>query len=86
MYLELYFTNTMCHDVPKFTLKIFFRFFRVFLTTASFFFFLLHCLFLSSALLLGSNSINRVTANMENGENEGTAKIIAPSPIKRSVS
>nr|XP_042107892.1 band 4.1-like protein 4A isoform X10 [Ovis aries] len=30
----------------------------------------------------GSNSINRVTANMENGENEGTAKIIAPSPIK----
>lgn len=82
MYLELYFTNTMCHDVPKFTLKIFFRFFRVFLTTASFFF--LHCLFLSR--LQGSNSINRVTANMENGENEGTAKIIAPSPIKRSVS
>ncbi|XP_045018079.1 band 4.1-like protein 4A isoform X6 [Bubalus bubalis] len=30
----------------------------------------------------GSNSINRVTANMENGENEGTTKIIAPSPIK----
>ncbi|KAB0403856.1 hypothetical protein E2I00_018968, partial [Balaenoptera physalus] len=31
-----------------------------------------------------SDSINRVTANMENGENEGTTKIIAPSPIKRS--
>ncbi|XP_044120183.1 band 4.1-like protein 4A isoform X3 [Neovison vison] len=30
----------------------------------------------------GSNSINRVTANMDNGENEGTTKIIAPSPIK----
>ncbi|XP_068390203.1 band 4.1-like protein 4A isoform X3 [Eschrichtius robustus] len=30
----------------------------------------------------GSDSINRVTANMENGENEGTTKIIAPSPIK----
>uniref|UniRef100_A0A8D2A9C5 Band 4.1-like protein 4A n=1 Tax=Sus scrofa TaxID=9823 RepID=A0A8D2A9C5_PIG len=30
----------------------------------------------------GSNSINRVTANMENGENEGTTKIIAPSPVK----
>lgn len=30
----------------------------------------------------GSNSINRVTENMENGENEGTTKIIAPSPIK----
>ncbi|KAM8779179.1 band 4.1-like protein 4A isoform 1-T2 [Rhynchonycteris naso] len=30
----------------------------------------------------GSNIINRVTANMENGENEGTTKIIAPSPIK----
>ncbi|XP_055292687.1 band 4.1-like protein 4A isoform X2 [Moschus berezovskii] len=30
----------------------------------------------------GSNSINRITANMENGENEGTNKIIAPSPIK----
>ncbi|XP_016080419.1 PREDICTED: band 4.1-like protein 4A [Miniopterus natalensis] len=30
----------------------------------------------------GSNSINRVTANMENGENEGTTKIMAPSPIK----
>ncbi|XP_058394476.1 band 4.1-like protein 4A isoform X4 [Diceros bicornis minor] len=30
----------------------------------------------------GSNSINRVTANVENGENEGTTKIIAPSPIK----
>ncbi|XP_039704392.1 band 4.1-like protein 4A isoform X2 [Pteropus medius] len=30
----------------------------------------------------GSNSINRVTANIENGENEGTTKIIAPSPIK----
>ncbi|XP_017909227.1 PREDICTED: band 4.1-like protein 4A isoform X3 [Capra hircus] len=30
----------------------------------------------------GSNSMNRVTANMENGENEGTTKIIAPSPIK----
>uniref|UniRef100_A0A452RPQ2 Band 4.1-like protein 4A n=1 Tax=Ursus americanus TaxID=9643 RepID=A0A452RPQ2_URSAM len=32
----------------------------------------------------GSNGINRVTANIENGENEGTTKIIAPSPIKRS--
>lgn len=30
----------------------------------------------------GSNSINRVTAHTENGENEGTTKIIAPSPIK----
>ncbi|XP_045856664.1 band 4.1-like protein 4A isoform X2 [Meles meles] len=30
----------------------------------------------------GSNSINRVTANMDSGENEGTTKIIAPSPIK----
>ncbi|XP_027462312.1 band 4.1-like protein 4A isoform X4 [Zalophus californianus] len=30
----------------------------------------------------GSNSINRVTANVEDGENEGTTKIIAPSPIK----
>ncbi|XP_033279670.1 band 4.1-like protein 4A isoform X7 [Orcinus orca] len=30
----------------------------------------------------GSDSINRVTANMENGENEGTTKIIAPSPVK----
>ncbi|XP_039079147.1 band 4.1-like protein 4A isoform X4 [Hyaena hyaena] len=30
----------------------------------------------------GSNSISRVTANMENGENEGTTKITAPSPIK----
>ncbi|XP_029798557.1 band 4.1-like protein 4A isoform X2 [Suricata suricatta] len=30
----------------------------------------------------GSNSINRVTANMESGENEGTTKITAPSPIK----
>ncbi|XP_047411626.1 band 4.1-like protein 4A isoform X3 [Sciurus carolinensis] len=30
----------------------------------------------------GSNSINRITANLENGENEGTTKIIAPSPIK----
>ncbi|XP_007192171.2 band 4.1-like protein 4A isoform X2 [Balaenoptera acutorostrata] len=30
----------------------------------------------------GSDSMNRVTANMENGENEGTTKIIAPSPIK----
>ncbi|XP_036704615.1 band 4.1-like protein 4A isoform X4 [Balaenoptera musculus] len=30
----------------------------------------------------GSDSINRVTANTENGENEGTTKIIAPSPIK----
>lgn len=36
-------------------------------------------------LLLGSNSINRMTANLENGENEGTTKIIAPSPVKRSV-
>lgn len=33
----------------------------------------------------GSNSINRMTANLENGENEGTTKIIAPSPVKRSV-
>ncbi|EHB07142.1 Band 4.1-like protein 4A [Heterocephalus glaber] len=30
----------------------------------------------------GSNSINRVTTNMENGENEGTTTIIAPSPVK----
>uniref|UniRef100_A0A2I3GJ33 Band 4.1-like protein 4A n=1 Tax=Nomascus leucogenys TaxID=61853 RepID=A0A2I3GJ33_NOMLE len=30
----------------------------------------------------GSNSISRITANMENGENEGTTKIIAPSPVK----
>ncbi|XP_073745282.1 band 4.1-like protein 4A isoform X3 [Callorhinus ursinus] len=30
----------------------------------------------------GSNSINRVTANVEDGENEGMTKIIAPSPIK----
>ncbi|XP_054544015.1 band 4.1-like protein 4A isoform X2 [Talpa occidentalis] len=30
----------------------------------------------------GSNNINRLTANMENGENEGTTKILAPSPIK----
>ncbi|XP_049503678.1 band 4.1-like protein 4A isoform X3 [Panthera uncia] len=30
----------------------------------------------------GSNSINRVTGNMENGENEGTTKITAPSSIK----
>uniref|UniRef100_H0WS90 Band 4.1-like protein 4A n=1 Tax=Otolemur garnettii TaxID=30611 RepID=H0WS90_OTOGA len=30
----------------------------------------------------GSNSINRITAHMENGENEGTTKIIAPSPVK----
>ncbi|XP_006875571.1 PREDICTED: band 4.1-like protein 4A [Chrysochloris asiatica] len=30
----------------------------------------------------GSNSINRTTADMENGENEGTTKIIAPSPVK----
>ncbi|XP_006266323.2 band 4.1-like protein 4A isoform X2 [Alligator mississippiensis] len=29
-----------------------------------------------------SNSINQITANMENGENEGTTKIIAPSPVK----
>ncbi|XP_054540501.1 band 4.1-like protein 4A isoform X10 [Pan troglodytes] len=29
-----------------------------------------------------SNSISRITANMENGENEGTTKIIAPSPVK----
>lgn len=36
-------------------------------------------------LLLGSNNINRITANTENGENEGTTKIIAPSPVKRSV-
>ncbi|KAM4868152.1 band 4.1-like protein 4A isoform X2 [Urocitellus parryii] len=31
---------------------------------------------------VGSNSINRITANLENGETEGTTKIIAPSPIK----
>ncbi|XP_053423358.1 band 4.1-like protein 4A isoform X3 [Nycticebus coucang] len=30
----------------------------------------------------GSSSINRVTANMEDGENEGTTKIIVPSPVK----
>lgn len=36
-------------------------------------------------LLPGSNNINRVIASMENGENEGTTKIIAPSPVKRSV-
>lgn len=30
----------------------------------------------------GSNNVNRVTANMENGENGGTTKIIAPSPVK----
>uniref|UniRef100_A0A8C9HNR0 Band 4.1-like protein 4A n=1 Tax=Piliocolobus tephrosceles TaxID=591936 RepID=A0A8C9HNR0_9PRIM len=30
----------------------------------------------------GSNSISRITTNMENGENEGTTKIIAPSPVK----
>ncbi|XP_059102156.1 band 4.1-like protein 4A isoform X3 [Peromyscus eremicus] len=30
----------------------------------------------------GSNNINRITANMENGETEGTTKIIAPSPVK----
>ncbi|KAG8505668.1 Band 4.1-like protein 4A, partial [Galemys pyrenaicus] len=30
-----------------------------------------------------SNSINQLTANMENGENEGMTKILAPSPIKR---
>ncbi|XP_026639384.1 band 4.1-like protein 4A isoform X1 [Microtus ochrogaster] len=30
----------------------------------------------------GSNNINRVIASMENGENEGTTKIIAPSPVK----
>ncbi|XP_045693889.1 band 4.1-like protein 4A isoform X3 [Phyllostomus hastatus] len=30
----------------------------------------------------GSNSISRVPANVENGENEGTTKIIAPSPVK----
>ncbi|XP_019388014.1 PREDICTED: band 4.1-like protein 4A isoform X1 [Crocodylus porosus] len=29
-----------------------------------------------------SNSVNQITANMENGENEGTTKIIAPSPVK----
>ncbi|XP_054209027.1 band 4.1-like protein 4A isoform X3 [Homo sapiens] len=29
-----------------------------------------------------SNTISRITANMENGENEGTIKIIAPSPVK----
>ncbi|XP_042548030.1 band 4.1-like protein 4A isoform X3 [Dipodomys spectabilis] len=31
---------------------------------------------------VGSNSINRITVNLENGENEGTTKIIAPSPVK----
>lgn len=30
----------------------------------------------------GSNSISRITTNMENGENEGTTKITAPSPVK----
>nr|XP_033785019.1 band 4.1-like protein 4A isoform X2 [Geotrypetes seraphini] len=30
----------------------------------------------------GSNSINRLNANTENRENEGTTKIFAPSPIK----
>ncbi|KAM7320088.1 band 4.1-like protein 4A isoform X1 [Alexandromys fortis] len=30
----------------------------------------------------GSNNINRVITGMENGENEGTTKIIAPSPVK----
>ncbi|XP_071075509.1 band 4.1-like protein 4A isoform X5 [Desmodus rotundus] len=30
----------------------------------------------------GSNSVSRAPANTENGENEGTAKIIAPSPVK----
>ncbi|XP_004678539.1 PREDICTED: band 4.1-like protein 4A isoform X1 [Condylura cristata] len=30
----------------------------------------------------GSNSINQLTASMENGENEETTKILAPSPIK----
>nr|XP_005281678.1 band 4.1-like protein 4A isoform X1 [Chrysemys picta bellii]XP_023962493.1 band 4.1-like protein 4A isoform X1 [Chrysemys picta bellii] len=30
----------------------------------------------------GSKSINQVTSNMENGEKEGTTKIIAPSPVK----
>ncbi|XP_075825146.1 band 4.1-like protein 4A isoform X2 [Microtus pennsylvanicus] len=30
----------------------------------------------------GSNNINRVIASLENGENEGTTKIIAPSPVK----
>ena len=71
----------MCHDVPKFTLKKFFSVSCFSDHCLLFFFF--STLFLSSTLLLGSNSINRVTANMENGENEGTTKIIAPSPIKR---
>ncbi|KAM5329644.1 band 4.1-like protein 4A isoform 4-T4 [Glossophaga mutica] len=31
---------------------------------------------------VGSNSLSQVPANMENGENEGTTKIIAPSPVK----
>ncbi|KAM4875720.1 band 4.1-like protein 4A isoform 2-T13 [Thomomys bottae] len=31
---------------------------------------------------VGSNSINRITVNLENGENEGTTKIITPSPVK----
>ncbi|XP_044518092.1 band 4.1-like protein 4A [Gracilinanus agilis] len=30
----------------------------------------------------GSNSINQATANMENGMNEGTTKIITPLPVK----
>ncbi|XP_052597776.1 band 4.1-like protein 4A isoform X3 [Peromyscus californicus insignis] len=30
----------------------------------------------------GSNNMNRITANTENGETEGTTKIIAPSPVK----
>uniref|UniRef100_A0A8C6QJS2 Band 4.1-like protein 4A n=1 Tax=Nannospalax galili TaxID=1026970 RepID=A0A8C6QJS2_NANGA len=31
---------------------------------------------------VGSNNTSRITANTENGENEGTTKIIAPSPVK----
>ena len=48
-----------------------------------------HCVLFSvlssPSLFLGSNSVSRAPANTENGENEGTAKIIAPSPVKRSV-
>ncbi|KAM4809989.1 band 4.1-like protein 4A isoform 1-T1 [Rhinophrynus dorsalis] len=32
----------------------------------------------------GSNNVEQVTTKMENGENEGTTKIIAPSPMKSS--
>ncbi|XP_072453532.1 band 4.1-like protein 4A isoform X2 [Notamacropus eugenii] len=35
-----------------------------------------------TTLQTGSNSINQMTANVENGVNEGTTKIIAPLPVK----